>query len=130
MINKNGKTTKRQGAGRPKVQLDEKKLEALAQINCTLEEMAEIMECGISTLQANYQHIIKRGRANLKMSLKRKQYEIAMKGNVTMLIFLGKVLLKQREDELFADIPELPEFAEMSNEELDAFIDKNNHITK
>jgi hypothetical protein len=31
------------------------------------------------------------------MSLKRKQYEVAMSGNVSMLIWLGKNILGQRD---------------------------------
>lgn len=35
------------------------------------------------------------------MSLKRKQYEVAMAGNVTMLIWLGKIRLGQVEQRAY-----------------------------
>jgi len=41
---------------------------------------------------------------NLQMSLRRKQIEVALKGNVSMLIWLGKQMLGQMDkQELIAD---------------------------
>lgn len=59
--------------------------------------MASVLGCSADTLERNYAAIIKEGRDSGKMSLKRKQYEVAMSGNVTMLIWLGKIQLGQVE---------------------------------
>jgi hypothetical protein len=48
-------------------------------------------------LQRNFGGPLKKGRGLARGSLKRKQFQVAMGGNVTMLIWLGKVYLKQRE---------------------------------
>jgi hypothetical protein len=50
-----------------------------------------------STLERHYLDIMQRGRCDCQASLRRKQYEIAMKGNVSMLIWLGKNILNQAE---------------------------------
>ena len=101
---------------RPRLQLDEKQIEQLAMINCSLAEIGAVMKCSVDTLE-RYAEIIKRGRENGKSSLKKKQFEIAMKGNVTMLIWLGKIMLGQRDNswdvKLFSQ-----EVATLSNDEL------------
>ena len=100
--------------GRPKKEIDEVQVAELAAISCSLEEIATILRCSVSTLQRNYDQVIKRGRAEMTASLKRRQYEMAMgcaavynddghvvererPPNCTMLIFLGKVHLGQVE---------------------------------
>jgi hypothetical protein len=82
---------------RPRLELDEDQIEKLAAIMCTMEEIASVVECSVDTLERRYAEVIKRGRERGKMSLKRKQYETAMKGNVSMLIWLGKQHLGQRD---------------------------------
>ena len=84
--------------GRPKKQIDEKQVFELARLNCSYEEMAAVLDCSVPTLQNNYLQAIEKGREDGKASLKRKQFEIAMGGNVTMLIWLGKIMLGQKEE--------------------------------
>ena len=83
--------------GRPKLEIDEEQLEKLAAIDCSLEEMALVLGCSVSTIQRNFDQAIKKGRAQGRASLRRRQFELAMSGNVTMLIWLGKVRLGQKE---------------------------------
>lgn len=82
---------------RKRKEINLKLLEKLAEINCSYEEMSSIMEVDESTLSRNYAQVIKKGRDKGKMSLKRKQWEVAMSGNVSMLIWLGKQLLGQTD---------------------------------
>ena len=82
---------------RPQKVIDPKLVESLARINCSLDEIAAVLGCEQSTLRRRFAGTIKDGRKNFRMSLKRKQYELAMAGNVAMCIFLGKVELGQRE---------------------------------
>ena len=82
---------------RPKIVIDEDALRKLAAINCSLAEMASVLKCDVKTLTSRFSQVIEEGRDSGKMSLKRKQYEVAMSGNVTMLIWLGKILLEQRD---------------------------------
>jgi len=88
---------KRQSVARPKLKIDADQVEKLAAINCSYAEMAAVLDCDESTLTRRYAQAIKKGRERGRMSLKRKQYELAMSGNVTMLIWLGKIMLEQRE---------------------------------
>src|SRR3990167_11152323 len=85
--------------GRPKKVIDYKIVAKLAGIHCTQEEMADVLECGLRTLQmdAEFMHIYKKGIANAKMSLRRKQWQAVENGNVAMMIWLGKQYLSQRE---------------------------------
>jgi hypothetical protein len=83
--------------GRPRKKIDPSQVQALAGINCSYEEMALVLNCDPSTLTRRFAQAIEKGRAEGKMSLKRKQYEMAMNGNVTMLIWLGKQYLGQTE---------------------------------
>src|ERR1700677_1754019 len=82
---------------RPKLQIDPEQVIKLAAINCSNAEMAAVLDCSHRVLERRFAAIIKKGRTNGRMSLKRKQWELAMSGNVTMLIWLGKIILKQRE---------------------------------
>jgi hypothetical protein len=91
------KPAERKGAGRPRIVLDEEQIKALAGIHCSLAEMAAVMDCSVSTLSRNYAEAIEKGRENGKASLKRKQFELAMKGDRVMLIWLGKQYLDQTE---------------------------------
>lgn len=82
---------------RPRLVIDEDQVKKLAAIQCSNEEMASVLNCSKDTLERRYAAIIKDGRASGRMSLKRKQYEVAMSGNVGMLIWLGKQYLDQSE---------------------------------
>lgn len=91
--------------GRPTKPIDYTKLDAMCAIHCTGEECAAIL--GVSYEHLNNQ-LKKDGNvgfldyfrikgSNGKMSLRRKQFDQAMSGNATMLIWLGKQWLGQCE---------------------------------
>jgi hypothetical protein len=79
-------------------QLDEKQILSLAQVGCTTEEIAFHLECSKDTLERRYAALLKKGRAQLRMSLRRAQVKKALAGDNTMLIWLGKILLGQKEE--------------------------------
>jgi len=83
--------------GRPRKQLDTELIEKLASIFCTNEEIASVVECHPDTLADNFSEYIKKGKEKGKMSLRRRQYEKAMSGHSTMLIWLGKQYLGQKD---------------------------------
>lgn len=83
---------------RPKLQLDEEKIEELASYGCTGEEISAVMNCAVSTLYDRFSDSIKKGHERRNCSVRRAQYDSAVnKGNVTMQIWLGKQYLNQRE---------------------------------
>lgn len=69
----------------------------LAAIGCKDIEIAEWFGIDSNTLRYNFSVELLKGRETLKQSLRRKQIEVAMSGNPTMLIFLGKNLLGQSD---------------------------------
>lgn len=93
----------KKSVGRPKIEIDEELLYKLATIHCTMKEMVDIMGVSQDTLKRNYAHIIDKGKSDGKMRLRRKQIEVAMQGNHTMLIWLGKQMLGQSENPVNSD---------------------------
>ena len=85
--------------GRPKFKIDYEQVEKLASLQCTQEEIASFLGCSVDTLQRDDEFcgIYKRCMDKGRMSLRRKQWKAADDGNTTMLIWLGKQYLKQRD---------------------------------
>ena len=89
--------------GRPKIELDPAKVEALAALQCTFDEIASGLGVSTDTLDRRraenpeIAEAIKKGREEGTRSLRRLQWEAAEKGNVTMQIWLGKQWLKQSD---------------------------------
>jgi len=83
--------------------LDPSKVEALAAIQCTYEEIAHGLNVSVSTLERRrkenpeVEEAIKKGRTLGRRSLRRLQYAAAKSGNITMLIWLGKQYLGQSD---------------------------------
>ena len=90
--------------GRPKVDIDPEQVVRLARLHCTMNEMASFFGCHIDTLRDNFSNEIDKGRSEGNISLRRKQWQMAVeKGNVVMLIWLGKQMLGQRNEILESD---------------------------
>jgi len=69
----------------------------LAAMGCTLEEMSDWFQVKPDTLKYNFADYIAKGRAELKRRLRAAQLKVAMGGNATMLIWLGKNILGQSD---------------------------------
>jgi hypothetical protein len=82
---------------RKKMKIDEELVAQLAGLNCSQEEIARIVGCAVSTLKRRCDLALKRGADYVKTSLKKKQFDTAMNGNVVMLIWLGKNILGQSD---------------------------------
>ena len=83
--------------GRPKKEIDEDEVFLLASYGLTRTEIAAIVGCHANTIDIRFSEILKEGHEHRNGSLRRKQYEVAMHGNVAMLIWLGKQYLGQTE---------------------------------
>jgi hypothetical protein len=83
--------------GRKPIEIDPAKVEAMASIGCTQTEIAMVLGGTVSTISRRFAKEFAKGQENLKMRLRKKQIEVAMAGNVTMLIWLGKQYLGQVE---------------------------------
>jgi AraC-like DNA-binding protein len=83
--------------GRPRVVLDENALQLLAQVGCTYEEMAAHLNTSPDTLSRRFKDVIETARQSGRTSLRRAQWKAALGGNTTMMIWLGKQELGQRD---------------------------------
>ena len=102
-------TKKKKSPGRPKkYNLDTKQVEQLAGFGCTDTEIASFFDISRTTLERNYEQYMTKGRESGKIRLRQMQWASAKKGNVAMLIWLGKQLLGQ-SDKQEITTTELPE---------------------
>lgn len=69
----------------------------LAQIGCKDNEIAAWFGIDSNTLRYNFSTELETGLESLKQSLRRAQIKLALTGNATMLIWLGKQILNQQE---------------------------------
>ena len=85
--------------GRPKKGIDFDTVRKLASIMATQEEIATFLDVNVKTLQRDkeFSRIYKEGIDKGKMSLRRMQMKAAEKGNTSMLIWLGKQYLNQKD---------------------------------
>lgn len=84
--------------GRPRKILDENKIASLIGKGFTVEFVADFFDVCVDTLYVNYSDALRKGRAFRNGCLQAKQYKEAMvRGNVTMLIWLGKQWLGQKD---------------------------------
>ena len=78
-------------------------LEALCRLNCTHEEIAAYFNVSLKTVQNRYKEdeefrrAVDTGKAQGRLSLRRKQIELVDNGNASMAIWLGKQLLAQTD---------------------------------
>ena len=90
---------------RPLTEIDWDQVDKLCAIHCTGEEQAAVLGVDYDTLNAackrehkmGFSDYFKQKASHGKMSLRRKQYTTAMDGNTTMLVWLGKNWLGQRD---------------------------------
>lgn len=86
--------------GAPKIVLtptQELDLETYAAAGCTKEEVAARLGISADTIDRNFRHILENGIQRRNASLRARQLGLAMAGNPTMLIWLGKQCLGQSE---------------------------------
>lgn len=84
--------------GRPTIEISQTDFEKLCGINCTLEEIAGWFKCSVDTIErwstrtygVNFAEVYKKHSSQGKISLRRKMFETAIGGNVTMMIWLSK----------------------------------------
>lgn len=84
---------------RPKIDIDAKLVTTLAQLGCSLLEMADHFGCSHDTIERRFASEIAKGRSDLRMNLRKWQLKSAQNGNVVMQIWLGKQMLGQKDKE-------------------------------
>ncbi len=88
-----------EGGGRPRFEIDYEAVKKLASLQCTQVEVASFLGCHVNTLlkDEKFMEIYKSGIDSGRMSLRRHQWKALEDGNTTMLVWLGKQYLGQRE---------------------------------
>lgn len=118
--------------GRPKVKIDAKSFDALMDIPfVTVKSIASVFGCSEKTIQRyvnseyglTFDQLKLEKSETMKMRLGGKQYEVAMKGNVPMLVWLGKQYLGQADkQEIKSD--QKHSFENISDSDLDESINE------
>ena len=91
--------------GRPLIVIDWEQVDSMCKIQCTGEEIASVLDIDYDTLQrackrdkgATFADYIAQKKLGGKASLRRNQWKLAQDGNATMLIWLGKNVLDQKD---------------------------------
>jgi predicted transcriptional regulator len=99
---KKGKPAETKLVGRPKVDIELEQVTQMGMIGCTQEEIAAVLGVTDRTVRrwkekADFLASLQVGQARGRATLRRLQWKQAEDGNPTMLIWLGKQLLGQRD---------------------------------
>ena len=91
-----------------KYNIDPKEVEKLAGLGCTNTEIAAFFGCSKDLIGKSYSTNVEKGKENGKIRLRQWQMKAAQKGNVAMLIWLGKQMLGQadKQEITTTDLPE------------------------
>ena len=115
--------------GRPRKEIDFTELEKLCALQCLETEIAGWFECSVDTLSRRveektglrFAEYFAQKRGNGKIALRRQQMQMAMKGNPTMLVWLGKQYLNQKDKQEIEHSGAI-DLSILTDEELDAKI--------
>ena len=66
-------------------------------VGATNVEIAEFLGCSVDVLERRFADVLRKKRVSMRLRLRRAQLRLAMEGNVTMLIWLGKQYLGQTD---------------------------------
>ena len=79
------------------LEIDEKQVEKLAARFWKNTEIAAFFDCDEATIRKRFSDILAKGRETGRARLRDAQLKAALNGNPTMLIWLGKQLLGQKD---------------------------------
>lgn len=90
---------------RPRIKIIKDDFERLCGLFCTLDDVSGWFKCSPDTIERwvkrtykeTFADILKRYSSSAKVSLRRKQLELANRGSVPLLIWLGKQHLNQKD---------------------------------
>lgn len=93
--------------GRKKLEIDWEQFDKLCFIQCTLREIASWFDCSEDTIERRvteeqgmrFAEYYDKKRGKGLVSLRRKQFDAALNGNTTLMIFLGKQYLGQKDQQ-------------------------------
>jgi predicted transcriptional regulator len=83
---------------RPRIPIDPRQVEAYTRLGSPVREIADALGVSESTIRNRFKKLLAKSRALRRMKLREFQWIQARKGNVPMLIFLGKEELGQCQE--------------------------------
>ena len=89
-----------------KYNIKENEVKKLASYGCSNVEIADFYGWDESLIRKSYSEFLNKGRADMKIKLRKLQWKSADKGNVTMQIFLGKNIIGQKDRHETAELDE------------------------
>jgi hypothetical protein len=87
----------------------EETIEELASYGASNRSIAVFYGMNETTLKRNYESFLTKGRETLIKKIKKKQIQVALKGNPTMLIWCGKQYAGQADKPVSDEDRKLPE---------------------
>lgn len=104
--------------GRKPIPINQKIVEGMAKVGATNAEIGEFVGCDGDTIGRRFAEVLTKARGGMRTRLRQAQLKLALGGNATMLIWLGKQMLGQRDqlevgDPLFDTRPLLPKSIEI-----------------
>lgn len=91
--------------GRKRINIDANALDTLLNYGATATDCSEILKCSVDTIERfikrkyglKFAEYADKKKSAVRMKLREKQVAMALQGNVTMLVWLGKQMLGQTD---------------------------------
>ena len=111
------KTVRGRVVGRNKTVIPEEEFEKLAELHCTWQEISDWYSVPVSTLRDNFADLYQKGTTKTKQRLRQAQLKLAMNGDRSMLIWLGKNILGQSDQPINTESTNVLPWLEQQDEE-------------
>ena len=93
----NNKLNGKKKVGRPKLNIDGDKISKWISYGATVREIADVENCSEDHIHTVFREKITKGKFERNIRLRKAQFELAWGGNCSMLIWLGKQYLGQKD---------------------------------
>ena len=93
----NNKLNGKKKVGRPKLNIDGEKISKWISYGATVKEIADVENCSEDHIHTVFRDKITKGKGQRNIRLRKAQIELALSGNCSMLIWLGKQYLGQKD---------------------------------
>jgi len=103
--------------GRNKTVIPEEEFLKLAELHCTWQEISDFYTVPVSTLRDNFADLYQKGTTKTKQRLRQAQLKLALNGDRTLLIWLGKNILGQSENPISSESSQVLPWLEDKAEE-------------
>jgi hypothetical protein len=111
------KTVRGRVVGRNKTVIPEEEFQKLAELHCTWQEISDWYTVPVSTLRDNFADLYQKGTTKTKQRLRQAQLKLAMNGDRSMLIWLGKNILGQSDQPINNDSTTVLPWLEQNDEQ-------------